>query len=372
MQVTFPQEALFRALKQATSLISAKVVQPILMCVKFDIVERRIIATDLDSFISVYVEKANIIDLGAGAFCLQARKLLEVVSKLSGDITLTIDENSQECEIKAGKSKFKMTSFPADDYPMEPKNLENTFDLFASTARKALHLTAFAAADYDAGSILSTVNVKTDEEGLKTCATDGTRLAFNLEQLLSPLPVDLKINLPHKAAIEAVKALDMVLAEDQEAVATFGLDEKEFSLRTETVFFSTRLMSGDYPRYHELFPNEFNFFVVMDREELLSSLDRVALMSCDRTHLVKLTFKKGELKISANTADVGKADEKLAVDYSGEEFLISINVTRLIDCLRKVSAEKIRLEFLESLKPIILKTEGDSSFKYLLMPVQSK
>jgi DNA polymerase-3 subunit beta len=141
---------------------------------------------------------------------------------------------------------------------------------------------------------------------------------------------------------------------------------------TDSHYISSRLISGEYPRYHELFPADYKYLSIFNREEISSAIDRVSVMSDERTHLIKLHFEGDTLQISANTPDVGRAQEEVPMRFEGQVLDVAVNVRYIQDVLQRVSADEMQLEMTGPLKPLILKAIGDENYKYLLMPVQSK
>jgi DNA polymerase-3 subunit beta len=77
-----------------------------------------------------------------------------------------------------------------------------------------------------------------------------------------------------------------------------------------------------------------------------------------------------ELEVSAHTPDVGEGQEVLDAEYSGESLVIAFNPQFLHDGVSAVQGERVLIEVGDGLKPAILKSEKDSSFTYLLMPVR--
>jgi DNA polymerase-3 subunit beta len=95
-------------------------------------------------------------------------------------------------------------------------------------------------------------------------------------------------------------------------------------------------------------------------------------MSDDRTHLIKLHFEGENLQVSANTPDVGRAQEEVPMKFEGQVLDVAVNVKYIQDVLQRMAAEEVQLEMTGPLKPLILKSVGDENYKYLLMPVQAK
>jgi DNA polymerase III subunit beta len=396
MHFAVQKDVLVKALKDVTSALATRVVQPILSNVLVQSVDEatlRFHGTDLDLTIET---KTPAVVYTPGSITLPGKKLLEIVSKLPNDlVSFQVNKESYETTVTCKRSKFSITGLPADDFPKTNEQRPKEGVLMpADVLKRSITQTAFAAAGFDASSILGGVYMVINDGNFECTATDGSRLAHRFEKLnvavaastkvdpdsdkeaeaksataLLDKPTNLKAIIPAKACGEIVKVIDN---QEGNKEVRMGVINGQITFETESHFLSTRLISGDYPRYQELFPKDFNNLATFKREELMQAIDRVAVMSDDRTHLVKLHFEGDNVQISANTPDVGKAQEEVSIEYLGDTLDVAVNVRYLTDVLQRLSVDDIKLEMTGSLKPLIIKGAGDESYKYLLMPVQAK
>jgi DNA polymerase-3 subunit beta len=238
------------------------------------------------------------------------------------------------------------------------------------------------------------------EDGTVACtATDGSRLAHRKEVLTLAVPAakktdgdmetesksqtatlerpsNLKAIVPARACQEVVKLLDNAERGAKGSGSTsevrIAITGGQIVFETENHFLSARLISGEYPRYQELFPSDYKYLANLKRDELISAIERVSVMSDDRTHLIKLHFEGDTLQITANTPDVGRAQEEVSISFEGQVLDIAVNVRYIIDVLQRLGVDEAKIEMTGALKPLIVKGVGDEAYKYLLMPVQAK
>jgi len=83
-------------------------------------------------------------------------------------------------------------------------------------------------------------------------------------------------------------------------------------------------------------------------------------------------FEGDTLQITANTPDLGRAQEEVSMTFEGQVLDVAVNVRYLLDVLQRLGQQDVSFEMTGSLKPIIIKGVGDDNYRYLLMPVQSK
>ncbi len=110
-----------------------------------------------------------------------------------------------------------------------------------------------------------------------------------------------------------------------------------FLFKHETSQLSTRLISGEYPAFKELFPTECKYMAIFDRQELISTLDRVAVMADEKKHLIKLHFEGESMQITAHTPDFGRAEDEVPMKFDGQVLDMVINVRYFLDVLRAVN-----------------------------------
>ena len=80
---------------------------------------------------------------------------------------------------------------------------------------------------------------------------------------------------------------------------------------------------------------------------------------------------KGLVQISADAQDVGSGSESLPADIEGEPMQIAFNVRYVLDGLKAMDADRIRLQCNAPTTPAILSPADDGSgLTYLVMPVQ--
>jgi DNA polymerase-3 subunit beta len=395
MHFSIQKDVLVKALRDVSNAIATRVVQPVLSNVlveSVDDVTMRFVGTDLDLSIEA---KSPAVVYTHGSITLPGKKLLEIVSKLPSEklVTFQIKPETHETTITCEKSKFNITGISAQDYPKVLNNRPSEgIQLPADVLKRSIVQTSFAAATYDLSSILGGVYLLVRDGVFEATATDGSRLAHRREQLAvavsssrriegdkekeaksSTATIDkapeLKAIVPARACTELLKVLD---TRDPGAKVRIAVGEGQITFETDTHYIATRLINGEYPRYHELFPAEYSYLAQFKRSDAQSAVDRVAVMTDERTNLIKMHFEGDSVQVTANTPDVGRAQEEVSMQFEGQVLDVAVNVRYVLDVLAKLDVEEVRLEMTGPLKPLIFKGENDENYKYLLMPVQAK
>jgi DNA polymerase-3 subunit beta len=85
---------------------------------------------------------------------------------------------------------------------------------------------------------------------------------------------------------------------------------------------------------------------------------------------LRLAFTPGELTVSAQTPDIGEAQEALPVPFQGEPLEIGFNPEFLRDGLEAIGDGEVLIKLITALRPGLLESGDGSGFLYLIMPIR--
>ena len=309
-----------------------------------------------------------------GRITLPAKKLDEIINKASGEsVNISIDKN-QLAKILSDKAKFQINGVNPEEFPdVISRKEEKPVKMNQSELLRAISLTSFSTSKFESTSILSGANFEVNGNKFEIGATDGSRLARYIGNLSEAEKSQKKSAvIPGRALVELERLID-TFKDGNEFVSVYFLpgqiifQNNDFSL-------STRLINGTFPEYDKLIPKEQSNKAVFVRSELLSALERVAILANERTNVVKFSFEKGNktAQLNSNSPDYGNATDETGVEYTGNSMEIAFNYRYLAEALRNLQVEKILIEMETSLSPILLGTgeKVDYNYTYLIMPVQ--
>jgi DNA polymerase-3 subunit beta len=169
-------------------------------------------------------------------------------------------------------------------------------------------------------------------------------------------------------ALEQIKRL--FPAEEELEIAR---GENHLGFRSPFTSVFTRLVEGPYPNYEQVIPKDNDRFCLCDKAALTSALKRMSVIASDQTHRIKMSFNTGMLKFSVTTPDLGEASDELPVNYNGDQLDIGFNATYLLEILRYMPTEQVRLTFKAPERAATIEPEGwDDPAKYLclVMPLR--
>jgi DNA polymerase III subunit beta len=342
--------------------VPSKATLPILETILFESEDGRLklTATDLEISIIEYID-AEIEEEGAVA--IPAKRLLETLRQLPNiPVFFEVDE-AHNVEFKTDKGKYKLVGEEADEFPEIP-DMEGGLALNTDTKllQNAIQKTMFAVSTDDLRPAMMGVffDIGTDET--KFVATDGHRLVrFVNSNFTSDEPLSFIV--PDKALNLVSKALD---AADCELVVSD--DHAQFKSGSTIVI--TRLINEQYPNYESVIPRDNDKELLIDKNQMLSTVRRVSVFSSTTTRQIRLQLEADKLTIRAEDIDMSsEAKETISCEYGGEGMEIGFNAKYLADVLSNVDGDEAKFEFSTPNRAGIVKPAEEEEGEQMLMLV---
>ena len=368
MKLTITREQLQEGLVAVAASVPAKTTLPILSNILLEATKDgiRLSGTDLDIAVSTTVSAS--VDQ-EGAITLPARKLVEIVRELpSAAIRLTAS-GEQRVTIECGRSKFRLLGLPREEFPAFPGvKFEGGWRVPAKDLQKLIAHVAFAASTEESRPILNGVLWELRPERMRMVATNGHRLAR------MDVPTPPSGNTAQADLIVPPKALEQIRrlfrADEEVEIAK---SENHLGFRSATTQIFTRLIEGPYPNYEQVIPRENDKFATADKAAFASALRRMSIVASDQTHRIRMAFANGSCKLSVQTPDLGEAQEEITVSYDGDPLEIGFNASYLLEILKYIPTDEVRLTFKAPERAATCEPVGwndPSSYLTLVMPLR--
>jgi DNA polymerase-3 subunit beta len=338
MRITISREKLQESLGAVVSSVPTKSTLPVLANVLLETTERglKISATDLD--IAVSVEAPADVDV-AGTITVPARKLHEIARELPAAPVKLHTVGEQRLNVECGQSKFRLLGLPKDEFPaFPPVEFGKRATIASADLHRLISHTAFAVSVEESRPILNGVLWELSSSLQRMVATNGHRLA--------KFELPLNSNAQGEQFIIPPKALEQVrkLFPEGEEVQ-LGHAENHLGFQSPVATVLTRLIEGPYPNYDQVIPRDNDRVAIVNRANLTSALRRMAIVASDQTHRVRLSFNSAILRFSVQTPDLGEAQDEMQVDYSGDPLEIGFNGMYLLETLRYMPTDDVKITF---------------------------
>lgn len=368
MKLSITKDQFTQGLQAVQNVVGARTTLPVLSNVLVEADDNwiRLTATDLDVTIACRVD-AKVAK--KGACTLPAKRLFSMVREAANpEIELEAGERNV-CTIRSGPSVFKLNGLPAEDFPPLTRfDDRKPISLAQDKLRAMVRRTAFAASTDESRYVLNGLFFSLKDHKITTVATDGRRLALTDEEAEIEPGQESEFIVPTKAVAELSRLLGdkgAVELRHTENQALFALNDEKGGW----VHLTTKLVEGTYPNYQQVIPRECKERIGLVREDFLQALRRAEIMTSDKSNSVKLAFSRNQLLITANTPEIGEAQETLSLNYKGADIVIAFNPVFLVDALRALEYDDVFLELADELSPGVLKVNGP--FLYVIMPMRT-
>lgn len=304
----------------------------------------------------------------SGEFVVSSRLFSEFTRRMSGDtITFDVDENLV-INISCSATECSFSAMSAGEYPDLPKvDAEKTFSVKQSTLKSMITQTSYAASLNESKPILTGELFDIEDGSFNMVAIDGFRLAIRKE--LIECPDNYHFVVPKKAVLEVST---LIKDDSEDKVCNISTNNRHIIFEVNNVFVISRLLEGNFHNYKLSIPNGCKTEVIISKKEFSTCLERCSLLIDEKNKsAIRCEIADGNIKISCKTG-IGKINDVIPADISGETVTIGFNNKLLLEALRACEGDKIRLCFNGAMKVIeILPLEGDS-YIFLVMPIQLK
>jgi DNA polymerase-3 subunit beta len=365
MKFTITREKLQEGLAAVAGSVPTRTTLPVLsnLLLETDGDGVRLSGTDLDTAVSVRVP-AEVEE--NGAITAPAKKLQEIARELPL-APVGIATQGDGISITGGRSRFRLNGLPKDEFPAFPAvPFDESWHLTGRELTQLISHVSFAVSTEETRPILNGVLWELREGEMRMVATNGHRLAkMTIPRDGSGGAGDLIV---HPRALAQVEKL--FKPDDQVEVAR---SENHLAFRGPAVQIFTRLIEGPYPNYDQVIPKDNDKSLIVEKAGLNSAIRRMAIVASDQTHRIRLALGGPTLRFSVQTPDLGEAMEELEVEYDGAPLEIGFNANYLLELLRYMPTDEVKLSFRAPERAATMEPVGNEDtpdFLCLVMPLR--
>ncbi|WP_342575937.1 DNA polymerase III subunit beta [Solibacillus sp. FSL K6-1781] len=375
MEIIIDNEWFYKAISDVNKAISSKTPFPILSGIKIiayndslvligsnsDIVIEKVVPLTLNGVKVLEVHKP-------GSVVILAKHLSEIIKKLPAKVHLRVNEK-QVITIQSEEIVTKLFGFNSEQYPKLPQIDETDYIKIPSTELiEIIKQTAFAVSKSESRPALTGVNMSFKDNRLSFAATDSHRLA------LRELKLESNIHGSFIVPSSSLNELTKLINNDNGEIRIY-VTESYMVFKTSFFTLFSRLIEGNYPNITGLFPKNFKTTITLDTAQLLLAIDRACLFASEwKNNNVQLEILDAKrIKISSHSSNIGGIEEIQNIkEINGEtDLTISLDGSYLINALKVIKEEEIRLSFGGSMRPVLIEPINNPSYNYLISPVRS-
>lgn len=363
MKLSCLSQNLYAGLQLVGNIAATASTNPILQAVKLETVQDGLMlsATDLEVGVQCIVSSVEV--LSPGKAVIPGERIAGVL-KDWGEEKVQIEVEGNTSRISGKGCAIKLIGFDPEEFPTIPSFEEKEcFEMEGPGLAEMVRKTVFACASERLRHTMTGVLFTVEGSTAKMVATDGRRLAVAKQRISNPHKVKRSSIIPSKAANQ----IPRIVAEEKEGVK-IKLEEAHILVKTNRALLCSQLLEGQYPDYTSAIPTENEKKLEIVPETLASAIRRVAFLTTEERHVIRIGLKKDTLLVRTETPEVGEGSIELPVDYKGGELEIGFNPDFLLDGLKGIGKEPVKMEFKDPNAATVLKVGQD--YLYVVMPIR--
>lgn len=351
------------AVLKVSKALAVKSVNPVLEGIKISAVGDTLTLTATDTDLTIQ-KTINAEVLMEGETVVVGKYFVDFVKKLENEQIELSRLYDGQLQIKYSDSESELQVYSAESYPVISQEQEdNFFEIGQKDFKSMVEKTAISCSQDDSRPILKGCLFEIKEGTLTCVALDGFRMSVVKKEVKSS--GEFKAIIPARTLLEITRILDK---EDEDFKVC--LQKNTLFVKVENTVIYSRLIEGEFVKYNHILPASFANVVTVNRESLLSSIERAAIVAKnDRYNVVRFDIKEDSMNISAKS-EIGNVNENIGITFKGKDMSIAFNGKYLSEYLKIAGEDFINLNLNSAIDPCILTPVGSDSFIYLVLPVR--
>lgn len=372
MKLKIKQNILMEHLNYVIKGISNKNLIPILNCIKFELKKEGLylLSTDNEISIKTFIKKEDIENIDTlGDIVVSGKYIYDIVRKLPNEIIDIEEVMDSKIFISTTNSSFNLNCNLVSDFPqLELSESKNPIVLEQRVFKNIVNQTIFATSTQESRPVLTGLNMKIDSNTLLCTATDSYRLASKRIELEQEIDENINIIIPTRNLNELIK-----LFNDDDEKVTIHIFSNKIIFNFGTIVFMSKLINGSYPDTSKLIPTEFETEIVVNLRDIYNSIDRASLLTNEADkNTVKLSIDKNQIILTSNIPEIGNVEEKVEIkEINNPKIKIAFSSKYMMDALKVLDSEEVKLLFNGEAKPIILKNPNSDDVIQLILPIKT-
>ena len=292
-------------------------------------------------------------------FAAVGHDFARIVRSMNGDIDFTFSAMNKTLTIKSGSSKYEIFAEEPIGYPFQDTvTAETVLTVDSAYLVGAIQTTAPSIKPDLLRPQMESMYIHRKDDAIKAAGVSMTALSVDgrIEGVSTSEVLDIQI-MPY--IFSAINGLSgEVVIKQNDKFSVFSDDNGRKVVQTKS--------AGVFPNYEAVIPTSYEYKMTVDRESMMESLNRIALVTNNQNYLIKLIFNGNILTITGEDMELGKrGEEVLEIDGDGE-ISIMVNGKQLQELINSRKIAKFDILLTTSNKPFVI--EGEDNIISVLMP----
>lgn len=299
-----------------------------------------------------------------GQVVLKGGTLISLLSNLKED-KITLELVNENILVSSVNHTTLVKALPIGDFPSLPvKPDSNDIEISAEILVNGLKSVFFSAASSSIKPEINSVYLYTDDNHLVFVATDSFRLSEKKIKMPA-LAANWEMIIPARNVAEIIHLFETV-----KDTVVLNYNKNQLTITSNNFYFISRLIDGVYPDYRQIMPKDAKTEVILNREEFIADLKLVNIFA-NKLNQIDFKVQAGEKKVEivSQNAEVGESATHIGAEIKGEPIEMIFNVRYLLEMFQSLSDGEVMIKFNGKTKPVLFRGAADTTFSYLVMPM---
>lgn len=266
--------------------------------------------------------------------------------------------------IQTKKNKIKLKGQPHEDFPTIPRVAGASFEIESKKMIDGIKSVYYSSSVSDVKPEISSVFMYTDDDNLIFVSTDSFRLAEKKIKIKELLEIK-GILIPYKNISEILRVFG-----ESTASIKVCFNKNQISFSFNNTYLTSRVIDGIFPDYRQIIPKTSTTSAITLKQDLLNALKISNVFSGKFNQVnLKISPKEKIFEFSSANNDIGENKTYLDAALTGENVELGFNYKYFLDCFQSIITDSVSIKFSGAASPIIISPVSDSSFIYLIMPI---
>jgi len=290
--------------------------------------------------------------------------LFNILKELKGETTqITIDENTATINNQNFKTTIKTIN--KELYPQEqtPKK-EFICNLDFNKLKHLMKSTIPYPDRNDISREYTGVFIEIKDNKLMATSTDHFRLINVI--------TDIESTQKDEQFIIENNGGNLITKIDMEDKVDLYKESNSIELKDSEKSIESKIIKGDFPKYDAILLKEEDNHISINKDEFLSSIKRVSIISTQDEIEIKTDVQNKEMEITAENTEGERSSDKININKTNSENDISIKLNSkfLMNFLSQITADDVYFYYRSAEEPIMLKSQDDSyTYNYIMTPI---
>jgi len=363
MKFTITKETLYPMLQYAVNFTASKNFNMILQNILIEAVNNQISlkTTSFQTGFSCALS-ANVIE--PGVTTIPAKTLSDIVRAIPDNNDINFIFDGSTLHIKSGKTNYQLPTMDPSLFPNSPSiTPEYSFEIKGQQFISPLKKIAFCISNDTLRTEYNGAHMNIVANRMELSSADFQRIATTATEFDNNITDEFTINIPKKAVLDIIKIFEN--AENIHVIT----DRRQISFGMENVTITTRLIEKYIKSITRLFQVEYSLKAVMNREELIGVVKRIAPITSEQINGLFFSFQNSQLTVSSHETEYGKGTEVMdGVDFKGEAIDVVFNTKHLLEILSNIETPEVIFAMNTKTQPVLI-LPNNGKVKYLLVPI---